>query len=178
MRIGSRVAITRMREDGTWERYTGCKKRPEGTVIALEVDDCDGHIRYDFATIRWDDGRVERIRTEGEDEIGTWELEDVTPELYANLYLWDRGYGGSEEGGWWYDVYTPADGDWNEEPPKHGLFATAIEAENAAKALREWCDNENQSRRSPSSVISEGHFVVRVEAWPAEPYPARKPHYC
>ncbi len=175
MRIGSRVAIMRMQEDGTWKR---CSQKPEGTVIALEVDDCDGHIRYDFATIRWDDGRVERIRTEGEDEIGTWDLEDVTPELYANLYLWDRGFGGHEEGGWWYDAYTPADGDWVEEPPKHGLFATAIEAENAAKALRKWCDEENQSRRSPSSVISEGHFVVRVEAWPAEPYPTRKPHYC
>lgn len=60
MRVGSRVAITRMREDGTWERHTGCKKRPEGTVIGLDIDDCDGHIRYDFATIRWDDGSCRR----------------------------------------------------------------------------------------------------------------------
>ena len=76
------------------------------------------------------------------------------------------------------DTYAPADGDWNTDPPKHGLCESVPAATEAYQALQVWCDEENKTRRSPSSVASEGHFVVWLEAWPAEHSPARKPYYC
>ena len=176
MRIGSIVSVNRMTGEGQW---IAPKDAPEGNVIAIEHDeDCDGYDRIESLTIRWSDGRVETRETTGEDEIGDWELVETTPELYANLYLYDRAYGGSEEGGWWYDVYTPADNDWNEEPPPHGLMPSVQEAKQAIEALDEWCKRENRSRRSPSSMASDGHFVTRLEAWPASPTPTQRPHYC
>jgi hypothetical protein len=44
--------------------------------------------------------------------------------------------------------------------------------------LNAWCEQENSKRRSPCSVLSEGHFVAWLEAWPAECVPSRKPYYC
>lgn len=148
-----------------------------GTIIGIEHGDRDGYEVMAVVTIRWPDGKIETLRREDEDsDYNT--LVDVTPECYANLYLQDRAYGGPEEGGWWYDVRTPADGDWDTEPPQHGHFPTPDEALAAAEQLQEWCERENFNRRPPSSVLSEGHFVVRVEAWPAEPSPKNRPHYC
>jgi len=179
MRIGSRVAISHQNEDGTWERFLVCHAPKLGTVIAVNIGcDMDGYDSIESLTIRWDDGRIENRKMEGEDEKGNWELADFTPQLYANLYLHDREYGGPEEGGWWYDTYTPGDGDWMNDPPPYGHFSTVAEAEDAMEALEAWCEEENKHRRSPSSMASEGHFVARLESWPAEPMPARRPHYC
>lgn len=175
MRIGSVVQIGRRNEDYEYIPELGSAL---GTVIAIESEECDNHDRINSVTIRWQDGKVETLAPEGEDEKGDWELVDTTPLLYANLYIHDREYGGSEEGGWWYDTYSPADNDWNTEPPKHGLCESVDAAQEAHEALQKWCAEENKTRRSPSSVLSEGHFVVWLEAWPCEPMPARKPYYC
>ena len=31
--------------------------------------------------------------------------------LYVNVYQVERCYGGAEEGGWWYDSYTPLESE-------------------------------------------------------------------
>lgn len=178
IQVGSIVMIARMDSEGAWNVPEGSI---EGTVIGLEADDCDGRDTIESLTIRWSDGRVETCKPEGDDDTGGWEVYDATPTLYANLYLYDRAYGGSEEGGWFYDTYSPVSrdsGDWDTEPPAFGWFASVDEAYKASEALKAWCDIENRTRRSPSSVLSEGHYCVHTEEWPAEPMPARKPHYC
>ncbi len=176
MRVGSLVTFVHLNGEGEWivpDNAIG------GTIIAIEEDcDRDGYETIGTITVRWKDGRVEQTKLEGEDETGSWEIADATPHLYANLYLHDRDYGGPEEGGWWYDTYTPADGDWDETPPRYGHFTSVEEAEKAMVELRAWCERENSNRRSPSSVASEGHFCARLESWPPEPMPARRPHYC
>jgi hypothetical protein len=152
-----------------------------GTIIAAkEGCDRDGYDMVESITIRWKDGRIEETKFEGEDELGEWEIADVTPKHYANVYLYDREYGGPEEGGWWYDTYSPItdSSDWDSPPPKHGHFPTVEEAEKAITALDEWCKIENSTRRSPSSVLSDGHYTTRLEAWPAEFEPKQRPHYC
>jgi hypothetical protein len=177
MRIGS--IITKATRDNGESAYIPSDST-EGTVISINIhEDCDGYERIDSVMVRWDDGKVSEIGLfSAEEDPDDWELIDVTPLQYANLYLWDRAYGGSEEGGWWYDTFTPADGEYIDAPPPYGHFPTAIAASEAAEKLEEWCKTENRTRRSPSSTASEGHFVVRVEAWPPEPTPARRPHYC
>lgn len=178
LRVGSLVTVVRMDDNGEWFVPNFEDDSTTGIVIAIESDDCDGYDKIESLTIRWNNGKVEVTKPEGDDEKGPWEIADATPALYANLYLHDRAYGGPEEGGWWYDTYTPVDGDWMNEPPPYGHFRTEDEAEKALVKLIEWCEEENKSRRSPSSVASEGHFVARLESWPAEPIPARRPHYC
>lgn len=175
MKIGSIVTIVRMNEEGAWIVPDDSAK---GVVIAIEQGEEWESRRTLSVTIRWESGKVETKEPEGEDSIGSWEIADATPWLYANLYLHDVAYGGPEEGGWWYDTYEPATDDWNTDPPPHGHFETEDEAEAAYHKLREWCEMENATRRPPSSAASEGHFVVKLEAWPAEFMPKRKPHYC
>lgn len=176
MRIGSLVSRERMNPEGQWFRPDG---EPVGTVIAIEHQDRDGYEDIERLTVRWGNGAVSNVGlySDDDDPQGDWAIVDVTPECYANLYLRDRAYGGPEEGGRWYDVDTPADGDWNSEPPQHGHFPSTDEALAASERLQEWCERENFTRRPPSSVLSEGHFVVKLEAWPAEPSPKNRPFY-
>lgn len=177
IQVGSLVTIMFMDTNGEWKLPDD---PPEGTVIGMDADDCDGSDTINSLTIRWNDGRIETTPPEGEDALGTWEVKDCTPLLYANLYLHDREYGGPEEGGWWYNTYSPVSrdsSDWDTDPPTFGWFASADAAEKASEALEVWCRLENTTRRSPSSVLSEGHYCVRLEAWPAEPRPGRL-YYC
>jgi len=64
------------------------------------------------------------------------------------------------------------------ECDNHERVESVDAAKAAYEALQAWCDEENKTRRNPHSVASEGHYVVWLEAWPAEYSPARKPYYC
>ena len=177
MRIGSRVSIGKMDSEHNWIIPDGAQV---GTVIGLTKGcDGDGYETIEGFTIRWDDGyvqEIDKVELEYEDS----ELVDVTPLSYLNLYIHDRAYGGPEEGGWWYDTYAPvADSDWwDAEPPAYGHFDSPEHAQQAMESLQAWCTDQNTRRHSPSSVASDGHFVCRLEAWPPEVYPSRRPHYC
>jgi hypothetical protein len=163
-----------LQDDNTWDVPDGAIS---GTVIAIEMGcNRDGDDFLEAVTIRWANGRIEKSAVEGED----WELTDITPLCYANIYLHDRAYGGCEEGGWFFDTYSPIDGDsdWDAEPPPHGHFESEEYASKAMDIISAWCKDQNSRRRSPSSMASEGHFVVMLESWPAEYSPARRPHYC
>lgn len=141
-----------------------------GTVIGTEYDH---ETSLTGVTVRWDDGRVvEYDNKEHEDDRdGLYDLEVVTPLLYVNVYLWDRCYGGPEEGGWYYDRYDPV--------PEESVLAPSVEeAQRLLEAKKAWAEEQNQERRHPSSVRSEGHYVVCLEAWPGEPTPPGRPHYC
>lgn len=177
MKVGSRVRKQREHESG----YVWPEDMQLGTVIGIN-NGCnrDGYDYVESVVIRWDNGKVDTSKLTGADEAGDWELKDETPLCYANLYLHDRAYGGPEEGGWWYDTYSPvtAEDDWDDAPPNYGHFNTEAAAKNAMPALEAWCNDQNSRRRSPSSMASEGHFVVRLEAWPAEHDPKQHPHYC
>lgn len=177
MRTGTLIAREFLQPVHTWVLPND---PPIGIIIGLTMRcDCDGYDRPETATVRWENGLIEKIPMEGKDSLGVWSLCDVTPKFYCNLYLQDRAYGGPEEGGWWYDTLTPAiEHDWNNQPPQHGHFQSPQLAEAAAERLQEWCNTENDTRRPISSTASEGVFVVRLESWPAEHYPKQRPHYC
>lgn len=88
---------------------------------------------------------------------------------FVNVYLTDRAYGGSEEGGWWYDCGEAISSE---------QYATDDEADQALTEKRRWCEEENADRRSDiNSVLSEGRYVVCLEPEPAQDYPQTRPHY-
>lgn len=146
---------------------------PKGVIFHIEhniENDCFEPL---FVDVRWEDGTWERIERDHENEVyPETELEVVTPELFVNVYLHDRAYGGPEEGGWWYDTRSPED-------EMCVRCDTPEQVEKELARLQAWCDEENGCRNSNiSSVCSEGRYEVCAEAWPAEGSPAYRPRYC
>ena len=87
---------------------------------------------------------------------------------FVNVYLTNRAYGGSEEGGWWFDYGT-------------AIRSTQVGEDRLDDVLKEeveWCMTENAERRSDvGSVLCEGRYVAYVEDEPAANYPTERPHY-
>jgi len=162
IRVGSIVRDPYQDLDGTVIRIVGAGEYVYGAVKM---------------TVRWTTGKItvhrqfdpDREPADG-DTLPIDELADVTPLQYLNVYLHDLAWGGPEEGGWWYDTYEPV------EDESELVHVTEGQDKLADKAA--WCERENANRRAPSSVASEGHYLVRLEAWPAEAEPMARPRYC
>ena len=89
---------------------------------------------------------------------------------YVNLYLTDRAYGGSEEGGWWFDTG---------EKVRSFAFFTERKAKRClgmVKRIAE-CRNKEDGRRNPNSVLCDGYYAAWIEDRPAADFPAQRPHY-
>lgn len=101
------------------------------------------------------------------------------PTYYVTIYLDDRAFGGSEEGGWYYDCGEPQlipfegisrhrsfDGDYAE-----------IRARRYAASLKPLIKRLNEGRHDKYSVLSRGEYAVHIEEEPPAPYPTVRPHY-
>lgn len=94
---------------------------------------------------------------------------------HVTVVLEDRAYGGSEEGGWWYDTTEP-----EHDHPLNNWFYDHAEARQYAEAVRTILDlTDNKGRRDISSVLSEGRYnaIVTLDG-PADYDPQRRPYYC
>ena len=123
-----------------------------------------------------------------EEGIQCWRLDELTSKygwsdvvvtktdgaiLHINVYIVDRAYGGSEEGGWYFTCYqiekcipimVPGGSD----------FCEYVKAE-----FNRWNNcYSNEGRRPISSVLSDGEYHVRVELTEAESETKEKPRYC
>lgn len=83
---------------------------------------------------------------------------------WVNVYEVDRCYGGSEEGGWWFDTGTPV---------ASVQFNNREDAEAAAEAYRE--EFPRTDRRF--SVLGGEDYNVVIEPHGAKAYPEEYPHY-
>lgn len=92
---------------------------------------------------------------------------------YVTIYLHDLGYGGSEEGGWYFDTYERIDSEHNR------VFWFEAKAEQYAEYLRdEVLPKLNEGRRDITSVLSEGRFTYFCEDIPPVPFlPEYRPYY-
>ncbi len=97
-----------------------------------------------------------------------WQLKQWETDIYINVYLVDKVYGGREEGGWWYDVGYPVESICCDSPR---------EAEEVLRRMQEKYEKKNEGRRPISSVLSEGEFRVHIETHFAEHWPEKRPHY-
>lgn len=96
------------------------------------------------------------------------------PSWWVNIYLHDLGYGGSEEGGWYFDTY-----EWIKDSPHNREFTDESKARAYYDYLRENVLPElNKGRRDITSVLSEGQYTAIVtDEPPVEFYPPYRPHY-
>lgn len=93
---------------------------------------------------------------------------DGGPVLFVNVYRLDQGYGGPEEGGWYYETGEPV------------CSYVVSDGFEAAMNLRQSLSNsEFPDKGYRYSVRPQGiDYGVWVELDPpADPWPARKPHY-
>lgn len=95
--------------------------------------------------------------------------------LYINRYWVDSMYGGPEEGGWWYDEYTPV---LTAGPFAYGSHAFDRALEEARKWEQDYLDMKQMNGERPRhSVIGTADPVVLVEDHEARIYPEYTPHY-
>jgi hypothetical protein len=111
------------------------------------------------------------------------EREAPAPAFYTvAIYLVTLGYGGPEEGGWWFDRGELVDdlelvNGCNLAIPK--IFVTEEEACKAAEMIQDQLDaSVNKGRRPISSVLSTGRYHAEVhDGYPPKHYPETRPHY-
>jgi hypothetical protein len=89
---------------------------------------------------------------------------------FVNVYLHDRAEGGPEEGGWYFDTYEAVSSVQVPNQDQSALMAARGIADN-------FCLENNKGRREISSVLSEGVYVVMIEAVPAHDQPETRPYY-
>ena len=108
--------------------------------------------------------------------------------VWVNVYEADRAYGGPEEGGWWYDVRTPAyevenvvyvDGEFGREVVSYDrrLISCKVPyriAHRVADKLRE--KYPHTGRRG--SVLGGEDYDVVIQDHPPRHSPSERPHYC
>lgn len=91
---------------------------------------------------------------------------------YVTVMLHDLAYGGSEEGGWYFDTYEKQDSELN----KRFLFERS--ALRHQKQIEEKIEAMNEGRPDITSVISEGRYMTIVtKGQPEDNYPRMKPRY-
>ena len=89
---------------------------------------------------------------------------------YVNEYMVGKGYGGPEEGGWWYDVGTFISCHLETQ-----YYTDALEITHGLhKSILE----KNADKYPPDSVLNHCDWtVIRIEEEPGKSYPERKPTY-
>ena len=86
---------------------------------------------------------------------------------WVNMYEVDQGYGGSEEGGWWFPV-----GTIQASIP----FAEYDQAHDFAESFRERYPDDGDYP-THSVLYNGGNYEVRVQEEQGKDYPETKPHY-
>lgn len=91
---------------------------------------------------------------------------------WVHICLTDRAYGGSEEGGWYFETSQLIE--------SMGPFSTREIADNHLASLQPHVDKMNENRPDINSVLSEGQYVCFVErraGTVGEVWPRQAPRY-
>jgi hypothetical protein len=87
---------------------------------------------------------------------------------FVNAYEVTLGYGGSEEGGWWFDVGTPL---------ASVPCETDAEVEAAKASLAERFKEIDAQPDKSSTARNAGNLQISVEDCFAEAFPQERPFY-
>lgn len=101
-------------------------------------------------------------------EKETYEIEPTFDTTWVNAYELGQGYGGPEEGGWWFDVYDPISSIrvYNED-----------ECVDAIKLLDRILRPKYEDMREYYSAAGGANLVIQLEGGPAKVQPEERPHY-
>lgn len=120
-----------------------------------------------------DEGRYQELL----EDARAWLSSDTTASRKTASQWWVNGYdvyrmdGGPEEGGWWYDDYTPTGEQW-------GPFSSREEAEEKYYELQSTVvDPRNEGAWPLHSSNSLGLFTVRIENHMPRRDPETRPRY-
>ena len=94
---------------------------------------------------------------------------EIHPAFYVNEYEVNQGWGGPEEGGWWYPMGVFIQ--------SHGEFRTRAEAEAFVDSLKDYIQERRAGQHEPHSVLCRGWTSVRVQVWPGSDFPNHRPYY-
>lgn len=143
-----------------WQTYPTYGAQPndeyDGPKTIIPWECCN-----ELAFFSWD----EKIRVSVDSGVVA-----LTPDLlpvrwWVNVYEVDKGYGGAEEGGWWFDT-----GEL--------IRTVACRSYDQARRVQERLSVLFPSNGSSSSVVYRGgDYAVRLDEYPGRDYPERKPHY-
>ena len=89
--------------------------------------------------------------------------------FFVNEYLANQGYGGPEEGGWWYPS--------GEFIQCHGVYLTEEVAMARRDSMGDYLTEQREGQYQPSSVLCNGYTVLKIDAGPGADYPTYRPHY-
>ena len=82
---------------------------------------------------------------------------------YVNVYLVQQGYGGPEEGGWWYDYGVPhvsiPCGEWG---------GPDTDADALFLKWSAWCDAENEQNPHYTNTNGVGEYRAHLQERPAK----------
>lgn len=84
--------------------------------------------------------------------------------FYVNVYEVGQGYGGAEEGGWWFECGNP-------------ISSVLVEDWDAASSLRDELKEKFPDTGKSSSVLGGEDYRVRCERHFARSYPESRPYY-
>lgn len=159
--------------DDSWEHHANNEERhdfvppPEGTVLVLgenawRDNACRGREEVN------EFGEVIASSTEWPAEVHMVVCYCLchASRIYVNVYELAQGYGGPEEGGWYYEAGVPI---------AAYLCENLREAERLQKSLREGRFPDNRARYSvrPQNI----DFGVYIETHFAAPFPEQTPRY-
>tara|TARA_R100000808_G_scaffold20219_1_gene43785 strand:+ start:1802 stop:2137 length:336 start_codon:yes stop_codon:yes gene_type:complete len=107
---------------------------------------------------------------------------------YLNVYKVDQGYGGAEEGGWWYDYGVPHASipvRWEEKfgdarDHDEGVYTHESGPEDldtVRARWNAWCNAKNDANPHYTNTNGVGEYRVSIESHPAEPWPKERPRY-
>lgn len=93
----------------------------------------------------------------------------------VSYYLLNRGYGGPEEGGWWFD--------YGDVEPSLDRFARGFATEDAAydyarRLNRHVSPKLNDGGHDINSVLCDGVYEAIVSEGYPKSFPEEIPHYC
>lgn len=91
----------------------------------------------------------------------------------VSIHLFDKAYGGPEEGGWWYQYGSPDEG----YSKYTRFFKTRDEAITYANSLDSIISKLNENRPSVSSVSSIGRYCWMIQDDAPHSWPEQVPHY-
>ena len=99
---------------------------------------------------------------------------DITDErsglYYVNEYLTGQGYGGPEEGGWWYGR--------GRFVMCRGIYTSKELAEDRCDRLAEYVEQQNEYCYKPHSTMNNDDWtVLLIQQAPGADYPQKIPHY-
>lgn len=92
----------------------------------------------------------------------------ITWPQWVTAYNTNRSYGGSEEGGWWFDT-----GEVLASIPCY----TEDQIEIAKGTLKRLYGPQFEGNHDIGSVLCEGRLLIVVEDEQGEDYPKENPHY-